>query len=53
MFTNAAFPFNVHEMHTIVFIKGFSTSLALEMTVTKAMIHKILYDKFTVVLKQK
>ncbi len=53
MFTNAAFPLNVHEMHTIVFIKGFSTYLVLEMTVTKAMIHKISYDKFTVVLKQK
>jgi hypothetical protein len=27
--------------------------LALEMTVAKAMIHKISYDKFTVILKQK
>jgi hypothetical protein len=49
MFTNSAFLSNVHEMNTIVFIKGFSTSLALEMTVAKAMIHKILYDKFTVI----
>jgi hypothetical protein len=53
MFTNAAFPLNVHEMHTLVFIKDFSTSLSLEMTVAKAMIRKISYDKFTVVLKQR
>jgi len=53
MFTNAVFPLNVHEMHTIAFIIDFLTSLALEMTVAKAMIHKISYDKFTVILKQK
>ena len=53
MFTNAAFPLNVHEMHTIVFIKDFSTYLVLEMTVVRAKINKILYDKFTVVLRQK
>ncbi len=37
MFTNAAFLSNVHEMHTSMFIKDFSTCLALEMTVAKAI----------------